>query len=360
MKRLVHSLLILLLFLNEIYTQQVTNNYNNVIDSLQLLLNSKNHDTTRLMLMHSLSQVYAYNLEIVKGVETLHLAQELNKKIKYAKGYAAEYRSIVSLMYSPHASYFDNYARWEFKKLQQKDDFTDLNLSYPIWSEKEFKQFLELRIPQLKQAVAYAKKVNNYKLVAVLYDNLGMNNMHLANYDQGIIYADSTYNVWKQLNEPALSIYPLLLQNWCYDKLGNSGKANEAEIKSNTILSNLENIQEKMILMTEMSDKYRSQERYALSVEYSLKALEASALLKDTLQQIENYTYLGSNYSKMSMTKKAIDYYKKAIDLYENNKIEIDFIANTYYDIGFEYETIKEYENAKKYFDKGVAPISLI
>ena len=123
-------------------------------------------------------------------------------------------------------------------------------------------------------------------MVAVLYDNLAANNSFSENFNAAVIYADSTYDTWKQLNQTALSIYPLLMKNWCYDKLGNSIKANEEEIKSNTLLANLNNLQDKMILMTEMSDKYRSQERYALSVEYSLNALEASVILNDTLQQL--------------------------------------------------------------------------
>jgi two-component system, NtrC family, sensor kinase len=359
MKRIVKTVVFLLLLSNA-YAQQLSNNYNNKIDSLQSLLSLKNHDTTRLMLLHSLAQVYAYNLQISKSVETLHTAQELNKKLKFPKGYSAEYRTITCLMYSPHASYFDNYAKWGFKKLQQKDNFPALNLSYPELGEKENIKFLQIRIQQLKEGFAYAKKVNNNKLVAVMYDNLAANNMLLYNYNQAIIYADSTHDAWKQLNETALSIYPILMKNWCYTMLGNSIKAKEVEIQSNTMLANLDNLREKMILMTEMSNKYHSQERYALSVEYSLKALEASVFFKDTSQQIENYLYLGSNYSRMSMSKKVIDNYKKAIDLYEKSKIDNDFILNTYYDIrhtyydlGFEFADLKEYELAKKYFASG-------
>ena len=352
MKRIV-EVFVFLLLLNNSNAQQLSNNYNNKIDSLQSLLTRKNPDTTRLMLLHSLAQVYAYNIQIAKSIETLHTAQELNKKLKFPKGYAAEYRTIACLMYSPHVSYFDNYAKWGFKKLQQKDNFPALNLSYPELSEKENIKFLEIRIKQLNEGLAYSKKVNNNRLVAVMYDNLAANNMFLYNYNQAIIYADSTHDAWKQLNETALSIYPLLMKNWCYTALGNSIKAKEVEIKSNTMLANLDNLQEKMILMTEMSNKYRSQERYALSVEYSLNALEASVFFKDTSQQIENYLYLGYNYSRMSMSKKVIENYKKAIDLYEKSKIENDFIRNTYYDLGFEFVDLKEYEIAKKYFASG-------
>lgn len=351
--KIVVKTFILLLLINHAYSQEVTNNYKSKVDSLQSLLSLTNHDSTRLMLLHSLAQVYAYNLQMVKSVETLHEAQELNKKLKYAKGYATEYRTIACLMFSPHFSYFDNYAKWSFKKLLIKDDFPALNLSYPTWSEKENKIFLETRIKELLDAVAFLKRVNNTKLVGVVYDNLSANNMFLKNYDQAIIYADSTYDVWTQLNETALSIYPLLMKNFCYTSKGNYDKANEAELKSNSLLAKLENLQDKMILMTEMSNKYRSQERYALSVEYSLKALDASVFFKDTLQQMENYIYLAFNYSRMSMSIKAIDYYNKAIEIYENSKIENDFISITYFDIGFEYEKIKEYDKAKKYFDSG-------
>lgn len=352
MKTVVKTL-VLLFLINYAFSQEVINNYKSKIDSLQSLLSLTNHDTTRLMLLHSLAQVYAYNLQIVKSVETLHEAQELNKKLKFTKGYATEYRTIACLMVSPHFSYFDNYAKWSFKKLNQKDEFPALNLSYPNWSEKENKIFFKTRIKGLLDALAFLKRVNNTKLVGVMYDNLSANNMLLKNYDQAIIYADSTYNVWTHLNEKALSIYPLLMKNFCYISLGNSDKANEAELKSNSLLAKLENLQDKMILMTEMSNKYRSQERYALSVEYSLKALDASVFFKDTLQQMENYIYLAFNYSRMSMSIKAIDYYKKAIEIYENSKIENDFISITYFDIGFEYEKIKEYDKAKKYFDSG-------
>ena len=245
--KIVVKTFILLLLINHAYSQEVTNNYKSKVDSLQSLLSLTNHDSTRLMLLHSLAQVYAYNLQMVKSVETLHEAQELNKKLKFPKGYATEYRTIACLMVSPHASYFDNYAKWAFKKLNQKDEFPALNLSYPNLNEKEYKIFLETRIKQLKEAVAYAKNVNNKKLVAVLYDNLAANNSFSENFNAAVIYADSTYDTWKQLNQTALSIYPLLMKNWCYDKLGNSIKANEEEIKSNTLLANLNNLQDKML-----------------------------------------------------------------------------------------------------------------
>ena len=95
--KIVVKTFILLLLINHAYSQEVTNNYKSKVDSLQSLLSLTNHDSTRLMLLHSLAQVYAYNLQMVKSVETLHEAQELNKKLKYAKGYATEYRTICLL-----------------------------------------------------------------------------------------------------------------------------------------------------------------------------------------------------------------------------------------------------------------------
>jgi len=72
MKKIV-EVFVFLLLINNGHAQQLSNNYNNKIDSLQSLLIRKNPDTTRLMLLHSLAQVYAYNIQIAKSVETLQI-----------------------------------------------------------------------------------------------------------------------------------------------------------------------------------------------------------------------------------------------------------------------------------------------
>lgn len=297
------------------------NNYSDAVQSnLQKafqLLEGKPNDTLKRYYMLKLSDQY-YNFGLQKEYFdacqlNLELAQNANDSLRIGIVYydLADYYRGQSINDTAYI-YYNKALNFLSKKNFDKIGRTILNKAYLLRYENSF---VESEI-QTIQALEAAKKTDNQRLIYDCYNNLGIVNNELKNYDEALKYHELALN---QLNKLQIdSQHSILIAQTknnmavCYERLGDYSKAvnllNEA-----TSNHNLKN--ESILLYAVLKDNlsyYKLKSNLKVSEDEFNLPLKIRDSLGNKLGIIVSNTRLGEFYLKGKDTTKSIQYFQKA------------------------------------------------
>ena len=275
---------VLMFYCSTLYSQTAK------IDSLQTLLQTEIHDTTRINTLNAL----AWKLRIQKPDKCLHLSNEalnLAVKSRYGKGMAASYRSlgVVNKRAGEH-----NKALWFFRK----EEKIRIELC---------EKMLDSDIPS--QAVA-EQAANCKQSLASTYIHIGLTYWAQDNYPKALLWSLKALRIYEEFNHSPVA------------KISRSSKAGIAALTINigniyysqgdyklakdhylTSLKLQEELHHKKGMATACSNIGAVNEdlgNYSEAMKWYIKGLKINKELGYKLRLAQNFVNVGSLYSSMA------------------------------------------------------------
>lgn len=295
------------------YSDTVKKNLENAFE----LLNGKVNDTLKRYYTLKISDQY-YNFGLQKEYFNacqinLELAQKAKDSLRIGIVYydLADYyrgQSINDTAYFFYNKALNYLAKDNFDKIGR----TILNKAYLLRYENSF---VESEVQTIK-ALEAAKKSENSRLVYDCYNNLGIVNNELKNYDESLKYHQLALNQLSNIKNDSQH-FILIAQTKnnmavCYERLGNYSKAinllNEA--------TSSENLKHESILLYAVLKDNLSYYKLKSNSSVSEKEFNLPLKIRDSLGNklgvIVSYTRIGEYFLKSKDTTKSIEYFQKA------------------------------------------------
>ncbi|MCU0436856.1 MAG: tetratricopeptide repeat-containing sensor histidine kinase [Raineya sp.] len=317
------------------------------IDSLKTLLQNTKADTTQIQLFHLLSQQYILNGYFHLALQTNEKLIALSKKTKYIKGESFYYQNL-SFFHQKNELGF--YYHWKaIKILQNLKLFSE---AQRVWdgyrnysSSQEYKKraidSLEQCLPSYSENKVISAEI--YKVLTYLY-------IQRNQYDKALICQQQAFELYKKNNNQQGTISALLNGITVLEKLNQNQKALEYSLKLTEIENSIKDTDDLGICFHLIGHfYYRVQNRYALSIEYFLKAVEATNNKDFVLESLDLFN-IGLLYRNQDYHTKATEYFLKTKDIAENNTKEcMIHIAEIYNALGFSLISENKLKEAMSY-----------
>ncbi|MFH1319533.1 MAG: tetratricopeptide repeat protein [Bacteroidota bacterium] len=356
-----HSVLIVLFYLLRsfnfsTYCQDLQN-----IDSLQNLLQTEIHDTTRVDILNSICfKIKGLNPEeaIEYGKQALSLARQIEESsIESMKDFSK--RNIVRSLNNIADCYYyqgnyDEAIIYFLKSMRICEDMgyvkilaATLNSIGMVYDDQGYyAKSLEYLLKSLKiteniedKSVAMASSYNN---IGIIYWNLG-------ELDKALEYYFNCLSIVKRFGyQKGIAMTYINIGNIHHDKK-NYDMALDFFFKGMEISEEIEDHRGIALAYNNIANVYRDIGNYNRSLDYHFKSLEIKKeYAAGTLDIARSYNNIGSVYSSLNNNKKAIEYIGKGLSIaeeaggYKQMKNAYKLIANV-------YSEIKDYKNAFEY-----------
>jgi signal transduction histidine kinase len=307
------------------YSDTVQSNLHNVFQ----LLDGKPNDTLKRYYMLKLSDQY-YNFGLQKEYFdacqlNLELAQKANDSLRIGIVYydLADYyrgKSVNDTAYIFYNKALNFLAKNNFDKIGR----TILNKAYLLRFENNL---VESEIQTVK-ALEAAKKSNNERLVYDCYNNLGIVNNEIKNYNEALAYHQQALSQLDKLKSD--SQYSVLIAQTknnlavCYRRLGNYKEAIRLLEEGSTI----KNLKEESLLLYAVLNDNLSYTKLLSNQEVNVEEFELALTIRDSLGNklgvIESLTHIGEYHLLQKDTAKSIQYFQKAVGIAKEVKSHRD------------------------------------
>ncbi len=319
MKRILLCFCFLVLFFNNgIFAK------NKNIDSLESILKTTIHDTTRVKIMNQICMEYAnagdFELALEQSKKALRIAQVANDTL----GIADSYNQIANnlLRTGKYDKALENFllSSKNFEKINYKKGLGNCKVGIGViyYYQKNY----DKAIAYYSQAIVIYKSINSKKGMAGCYNNIG----EIYRLQQKYPLALECYKDALKLNEEANNAKGIAsalgnLGNVYYD-LKNFNKALEYYLKSIEIKKQIGNKQGLALTLNNIASIYKTQKKFDEAQNYSTQSLVLARSIDSKEDIKQAYLNLSEIFALKGNHKSAYDYYH----LYNNIK---DSIAQT-------------------------------
>jgi len=350
MKYISFTILLCLVLTIKSFGQTPTQNAKRKIDSLQKELSKAKVDTSKVLIMLSLSQKYLQE-DPKKATQYINETLTFTRKIKFKKGemralmrqsdlYVRQNKlkkAITVLEQAAAINKTENYAReglWIFNKLGKiyyaQSDYNN--------ALKNFKQALDVAVEtgNLDDASVYISNIG------VIYDEQGDYVRALKSYFRGLKLAEEN-------NQQDIKVTNLINISTIYNQQNNTKLAIQYALDALNLLNGKvkQNI-DKVTCLGNLADFYFKDKKYDKSMEYANRSLELAQKVDDKLGVVYAYRAIG----KVKVTEKklpeALLYYNKAL---KTSKAIGDKQAamTVERELAYTYQVLKDFDKALKF-----------
>lgn len=172
------------------------------------------------------------------------------------------------------------------KIFEKNNDFKRLAIAYNnLGFNYERLGYIETNIKYLLKAVELNKKVGNSRDLTLNYNNLGLTFRQKRQPDEAVKYYDLAFNELKKLNSPMLLAQNLMNRANIFEAKGDLNTAESLFLQS-LLICEENNIEYGMMLcMINLGNLSRQQLRFELALDYLGKAFKLSQTLKTRREQ---------------------------------------------------------------------------
>lgn len=292
------------------------------IDSLNQVLESEIHDTTKISILIEISK----SLEL-DNIDTSILILENTARLC----------NKVAVKYPNNIRYY----------IQKQKAHCLFNLIALYETEGDSaNQFFYLRKCQDLRSTLHDTigLIDLFVAKGLYYSNHGKHQQALKYFNKSLKYANGI-NYQKGIAEAYNNI------GYVYNNNGQIDLSLETYFKGLLIQEQIEDLKGASSTLNNIAYIYFQQENYKKALEYWQKSLKYRMQTKDKDLISHSLLNLGSVYFRLGDTPKALEYFEKSyeIQLANNDKLAGAYSLNN---IGFIYNQQKDYKNAEKYWNK--------
>ncbi len=347
LKLFMSSILIYLILINPVSSQNSSSPYWLKMDSLNHLMETKKEeDEEKVRLMNEYARLCFYNLKYHEGFVATHAARQLSEALKYEEGMIMYYLTLAGYhVNNDMRTFYQKKAQWLSRRLDEQFEKYNTYMNIPGYNMGT--EFGELK-NQFALTLQHFEELGDIEIQANILFGLVYLNYQLGNIDEVIVMSEKAQGLFAAIEE----VYPVfLLSIERMNELILSGKTEEAkEIEHELIelITGHENEITIGLIANTMATNYRDRGRWVLAIEYYLKSLETFNQLDDLKLLSRTHFWLGISYENLNMNSKAADSYMKSIialkELQDN-----DNLYNAYGTLVFPLIALKKYNEARKY-----------
>ncbi|QKJ62969.1 tetratricopeptide repeat protein [Flavobacterium sp. M31R6] len=190
-------------------------------------------------------------------------------------------------------------------------------------------------IPYGERALKLATKINWKKGIALAYNNLGVCQWVLTDYNKAINYFDLSLSKYKELNDQTgiseaynnlgLVYVEIKKHNQAFKYFDKAFEINKKTGNKISMVYNLNNI----------ASAYYNEKNYRKAFEYYTKSKDLNLSMYDLNGLGYCYSKIGQIYSDQKRYEESLDYFKKALNSYD--KSQTYNIGNNYIGMGIVY-----------------------
>lgn len=190
-------------------------------------------------------------------------------------------------------------------------------------------------IPYGERALKLATKLNWKKGIALAYNNLGVCQWVLTDYNKAIHYFDLSLSKYEELNNQTgiseaynnlgLVYVEIKKHNQAFKYFYKAFEINKKTGNKISMVYNLNNI----------ASAYYNQKKYEKALEYYTKSKDLNLSMHDLNGLGYCYSKIGQIYSDQKRFAESLDYFKKALNSYD--KSQTYNIGNNYIEMGITY-----------------------
>lgn len=243
-------------------------------------------------------------------------------------------------------------------KLRKEDDSIKVSILTRLHEKLMFSKPEEAKTYALEELII-SKKINYKRGIA-------LGNMHLGDYygnrsenDSAVFYYNIAKQSFKQLN----NIRGIIFINHSMSSIKQiNGELNEAiKITKETLTLIQENEKEGDLKTkfigaqhTALAGIYIEKGNYKIALIESLKALKCFEKINHDSRKADVLKQIGDIESGLGNQESSIKYFNQSIEIYKRLGQKM-YAAYAYNSLGISYQSLKDYENAKAYYDLAIA-----
>jgi tetratricopeptide (TPR) repeat protein/DNA-binding CsgD family transcriptional regulator len=324
-------------------------------DSLLQLLNSRKHDSTKVLIFTQLSKEYqAANID--SAYYFINEALLLSKELDFDHGLAESYASLgdLEVIMDNLDKAKDSYLKSieYFKHINKKSDLTQVYIVLGNIFLTQDNYFNALQY--YNKGVEIAEEINFEGALEYLYSNLGITYTQIENFEKALEFLQKALEVSKKSNNQNNiasifinigSIYysqnDFQLAKTYYDKARTLSIENDIKsIESNSLIS--------------IGEIYEREKEYDLALEYFKNSIDVARQIDDqykgpkSILFARSYSNLGYIYFNKKNYNEAIKYLEMGYDLAEESG-QLKLVRNNAEKLSLAYEKLYQTDSALKY-----------
>ncbi len=315
--------LILLILLSVVCIFNNASGQNSEVDSLKKVLEQTRQDTARIEIYNQIGDVF---LNINLDSSLLYFGQ-----------------SISAIENSHNIN----------KNSVRKYGLLHANVERIIGGVYTEKGDCKTGIAYLLKSIEEFQSLDDQKMLAIAFRNLGVAECELGNFDSAIYYYTNSLNISRKLDfsNNVASNYINLGNVYYYQ--GIFDKAEEYYFKALKINEQLKNQAGISSSYTNLGGVFYSEKNYKKAIDFYTRSLQIDSSLNDRSGMSINYSNIGLAYSDLNQYKKSIFYYLKSLKISEELGEESGLI-DVYNNLGLAYKEIGDFNNAIHYYTQSL------
>lgn len=326
--------LIILLFSSSSFSQSK-------LDSLESAYEQASTDSTRIILLHQLSDEYSYEIPS-KAKDLLLQAIELSESTNIPI-LAAEGLNKLGTFLSLRASY--DSAIQTFEKALKVAGKAEFNIGYSealigigdvFWRKGELKKAQEYQ----EKNIAFSESIDNLDGIASSYNTLGNINNDIGEFTKAMEYYTLAAEMFRKIGNQRKTSIALTNVGVIHQKLENYEKAILYYLASDSIFRELKFHRGNAFIASRLSTVYKNMKQYERSLSYSEKALESFEKLGGRSDIAEIKHNMGNLYWEQGKYSEALPYYLEArainLDIGDSMAVAMNSqsVGGTYFELG--------------------------
>ena len=345
MKSIVFLMFVKLFFINTLFAQGYHEQYQRKIDSVEAVIQKEpKEDTLQVIRFIELARICFFDMQLEKGMTIARQARELSRRINYRKGEGLYWYTLENLHQSDELYlYYREKAASSFADVGQKRPMSNFYRLEPdsVWTKNE--------ADGLRSALHAAEKEHDKETIAHTLFRLCY---VVFTSDSIMEYIDRSARLFLECGLPSLAALAMALKMESLEQSGKLAEANKTEDSVNQIVSGISDFTELSLVRLQLADRYYFMGQKARAIEIDLKLVNDLEKINEKYLLMVVLEELAVYFEYLSMEPKAIDYYKKAVSLREELNYYDEDAIRIYFNLGFDLVSLKNFDEAKKYFSK--------
>ncbi len=324
------------------------------LDSLELALEQTSTDSTRIKLLHQLSDEYSYEYP-AKAQELLQqaisLSEEANTPLLTIEG-LSKLGHFLALR-SSYDSALNAFER--ALRLSEKEDFDKgysealLGLGETHWRQGNLKKAQEYQ----ERNIEFSRSIGNKEGIASSYNTLGNINNDVGEFTKAMEYYTSAANLFEEIGNKRNTSIALTNVGLIHQRLENYEKAIDYYLASDSIFEQLEFHRGNAYIASKLATVYKNLEQYEKSLSYSQRALTAYEKLGGRSAIAEIKHNVGNLYWEQKKYEEALPYYleARAINLEIGDSMAVALNTQS---VGGTYFQLDQSDKALQYLEEAL------
>ena len=198
------------------------------------------------------------------------------------------------------------------------------------------------------------RRLKNDERTGISLENIGTIHMHRGEMKTALTFLIEAEAIYKKLNNPGKMSPVLLKLGQIYSETKDYSAAEKYFRKGIELSLEIKNYQQVWIGLNAIGIVYKYQGRYDEALAKFTEALNTDVGIRNSSKNMSIYINIGSVYAARGMHQEALKFNRKALNLAIKLKLPLA-IANTQYNMGDDYMGLKDYVQARSFYESAMA-----